>query len=359
MEKHCSRPLLNLCRTLFVAAGGLIGCCVLILNSGCAKKPRQVDVQVFIVTNSGDNVKLGLVDVRAIPLKRTIDALQPLIAERDAAVAKLDSNEAAQEKEFSSRVEQHKSELNAAGRRNRAAFNKGAQTAAELKKATEAAAIAASTYLESFRKKVDIVDPGYATFAQEVYRTEQQLDKDGLRATVSFDPHWFGDISVNLGEPDRAIEIVSRQAWDVLRDQHETVLRTARAFKASIEEAKATKAEVARLSTPPEADFRSGLAAERKRLIAPERFLAALPAPTSSAKTDADGRCRLILPANEHWVLAANGSRQLLNTREEYVWIVDLPETQGAQVTLSLSNDNVLKPGANPLALRGEDGSPR
>lgn len=94
----------------------------------------------------------------------------------------------------------------------------------------------------------------------------------------------------------------------------------------------------------------SALAASKRReeLMAPEKLSNALPTPTVSAKTDADSRRRLSLPADQHWVLFARAGRPLAGEREDYVWIVGLPPQQGASTTLSLSNDNLLLSGNDP-----------
>ena len=79
---------------------------MLALAAGCAKNPQAVDVQVFIVTRGGESVKLGLVEVCAVPLDKAAESLRPAIAGRDAALAKLIADEAAREREFVSQVEQ-------------------------------------------------------------------------------------------------------------------------------------------------------------------------------------------------------------------------------------------------------------
>ena len=170
--------------------------------SGCTKKPQQLDVQVFVVTKGGENIKLGLVEVKAMPLEKALNALRPVVAERDAALIDLKAEE--DEKEDA--------------------------------------------------KEEELIHLKY----------------------------------------------------------------------------------------------------KRKSLVLSARFAVALPfsAMQSSAKTDADGRCSLMLPPNQRWVISAVGERQAASELEHYVWIVEVPQKEGASNSLLLSNDNLLEDGANPLGLK-------
>jgi hypothetical protein len=81
-------------------------------------------------------------------------------------------------------------------------------------------------------------------------------------------------------------------------------------------------------------------------LLRVSRVYGALPSPTYTAKTDADGECTLQLPRTERWVLAAAASRQAGGALEEYLWVVEVPSGVDSVV---LSNDNLL--GVGPLKL--------
>src|SRR6266702_2756283 len=72
------------------------------LLEGCSQKPQQLDVEVFIVTRGGESIKLGLVEVEAIPRDEAIAALKTAYAERDNDL-----------KEFGETVERNKRDVDA------------------------------------------------------------------------------------------------------------------------------------------------------------------------------------------------------------------------------------------------------
>jgi len=329
---------------------------ILALAAGCAKKPQAVDVQVFIVTTGGENVKLGRVEVCAVPLDEATESLRPAIAGRDAALAKLSADEAAREREFLSQVEQYKQELAAANSRRAAAIQAVDRAIGQFKRVVKAASQVADTYVESVRKKLrldqlDVLDRRYSTVYRQVEAVEDNLAAFDLSGTCGYSGTWQGSLD-DFGRPDRAIEIVSRESWKALPAYRDAVVNPSKALQAAIDEAKTYDAEVRRLNVAPIDDFRNTFRSQRSQLMAPERLFAALPSPTVSAKTDADGRCRLALPTEQRWVLAAAGGRDVLTAREHCIWIVELPHNTDATVSFSPSNDNLLNPGVNPLPVQ-------
>lgn len=68
-----------------------------------------------------------------------------------------------------------------------------------------------------------------------------------------------------------------------------------------------------------------------------------------SAKTDADGRFQMEIPATGAFVVVATARRELINNTEEYYWIVRVPATDGQR--LFLSNDNLAGIGATESLL--------
>ncbi len=62
-----------------------------------------------------------------------------------------------------------------------------------------------------------------------------------------------------------------------------------------------------------------------------------------AAKTDADGKFTLSVPAGNNYVIAASASRSVGDKTEEYNWIVDVDATKAVQsLTVLLSNDNLV-----------------
>lgn len=74
-------------------------------------------------------------------------------------------------------------------------------------------------------------------------------------------------------------------------------------------------------------------------------YFEGMPTPTSSTKTDADGKFTLTLPAGKY-VVAAKSSRQVVGESEFYHWLVWV-DTSSTNNSLMLSNDNLFETGCN------------
>jgi hypothetical protein len=277
------------------------------LLESCAPKPQQVDVQVFIVTRGGESVKLGLVEVEAIPRDEAIAALKTAYAERDNDL-----------KEFGETVERNKRDVDAANENEAAAEKAAKQARDDLSRALQAAAAAAKAYAQSAG------DPSRAI------ELEMALGPAGLE--------WPTDLK-------SVVEIVSQSIWGNLPTYRDSVLDAVRADKDAEERLRKAKEEAERLT----GDSRDSLSHQRHEITTPRRLFAALPPSSVAAKTDADGKCRLSLPRNHRWVIAATGDRDVVGNHESYTWIVELPNDAGASSALTLSNDNLLRVGNNPL----------
>ncbi len=77
-----------------------------------------------------------------------------------------------------------------------------------------------------------------------------------------------------------------------------------------------------------------------------EYLCSSIPAGAASAKSDADGRFTLDVPAGEEIVLAAQASRQVFGTSETYCWLV---KPTGEETLLS--NDNQVTSGEAQFGL--------
>jgi hypothetical protein len=84
-------------------------------------------------------------------------------------------------------------------------------------------------------------------------------------------------------------------------------------------------------------------------------YLEDLPAPTEEAKTDADGKFAIMLPANERYALAATASRLVIDRTEHYYWFVWVTCKPAGENRIFLSNDNLLTvPSSESLVLAHE-----
>jgi hypothetical protein len=283
------------------------------LLESCAPKPQQVDVQVFIVTRGGESVKLGLVEVQAIPRDEAIAALKAAYTERDNHL-----------KEFAGTVEENKRDLDAANQNEADAENAVKQARDYLYRARQAAAAAAKAYAASAG------DSRTADGSLRTAELENALNTTELEITF---------------HSKRLVEIVSQSIWANLPAYRDSVLDAARVDDDAEERLRKAKEEVERLS----GDSRDSLPHQRHEITTPRRLFAALPPSSVSAKTDADGKCRLSLLRKNRWVIVATGDRDMVGSHESYTWIVELPNDASASSALTLSNDNLLRAGINPL----------
>jgi hypothetical protein len=86
-----------------------------------------------------------------------------------------------------------------------------------------------------------------------------------------------------------------------------------------------------------------------------EFYFEGLPPGVSVAKTDADGKFTMRLPADQRFALAAKASRQILGTIEQYYWLIWVTCREGETTRVFLSNDNLLTvPSAESVVLAHE-----
>jgi hypothetical protein len=260
------------------------------------------------------------------------------LAERSSALAKLDADIRAEKDKCEAQEAARKSALAAARTREAAANLEIATAATEFGAVLEAAASAAEAYVKSI-KAVDFT----ADARTKAKDFEKLIDWVKL-ANGRYDS---GRDTI----PDEVIKIVNTDAWAALPKHQAAVIKAANRLRTAIEEAKPIQAEVKRLLNVRIEDSSGNLQAKVAQLAAPEAFLVGLSPPTHSAKTDADGKCRLVLPSGQRWVLAASATRHTPAGKEDYVWIVQVPESRDSTNNLLLSNDNLLIAGRNPLGL--------
>ena len=323
--------------------------------SGCTKKPREAQVQVFIVTKAGENIKLGLIEVRALSAEAVKLALAPALSRREANLANIDAQIATAKKQHSEQLEAHQSNLLAAKNRKVVAAETATKAIGAFQAAIDAASAAAETYSASVRKKlqVDILDPNFSNVDARLRDFEDKLGGSTLRGMSIYlgekwDDYMSETIRRNLG---RAVDVVNREQWKGLPDHRATVLKLATELKNALDTADKSVDDLRRFAPSPSDDSVLELESKRRDAEAPDLLLSVLPVAPISAKTDADGKCQLFLPRNQHWMLAASGVRRVVDRNEYYYWIVPVPENNDPTVSLFLSNDNLLEAGQSPKGL--------
>jgi hypothetical protein len=94
------------------------------------------------------------------------------------------------------------------------------------------------------------------------------------------------------------------------------------------------------------------LQARRQHLASGEYFFDGLPSGISTAKTDADGKFKLVIPRRGRHGVVASASRELLKGKETYYWFVWVNLDGEASKRLRLSNENMMGAGSPDSALQ-------
>ena len=347
---------------------------VVLLPTGCSFH-SDVKVKVFVVTKGGENIKLGLVTVNAIPYTQATDAIRKFLSDRDAKLAGLQAQLDRAEQQFKSQSEDRTRQLEAAEQKLEAAeqkrtpYEKNADEAAKnlgqtcyaaSKKAEQhfyqlektAESVMHKSLLEKQRKQLEqgkslgLPHEEVGAFVDK-WHEKQKTDYDFKRLTNL--------ISTTSDAPETAVSIVSKPGWNCpeLINERARVISSAQVLSKAVEELSQAsdvlpplRMQVQRIRQIKVEDNRNTHHDAIADLLRISRVYGVLPSGTYSAKTDADGECTLQLPRTERWVLAAAASRQAGGVLEEYLWVVEVPSGVDSVV---LSNDNLL--GVSPLKL--------
>jgi hypothetical protein len=73
-------------------------------------------------------------------------------------------------------------------------------------------------------------------------------------------------------------------------------------------------------------------------------FFEGIPNGIATSTTDADGKFLIKIPRTERYMLAAHASRQVLDKKEEYYWLVNVSLDGAPSKSIMLSNNNLFKP---------------
>lgn len=327
-------------RRLSSVIGFVFSLCVLCSFTACRQgktskeepepKSRLVDVDVFIVMKSGESIKLGLINVYATPLETAQKAIMPLLEQRrsemDAYIDEIKRIEVQFGREAvrlgkalaEAQVDDHKASQNLVS------------ASKDLRKAIFDACVEAVPYIESIKRRSDISEQSKIKFFND-------FQVDGLKASIEA---LETDILVQVGVIEK---IFMQKPWEGLPEVRKGVLNSIGTLKARADAVSRNQQAVARLKLQKAEADKKALPPKRPVHTAAELFRA-LPAPSKSSTTNADGRCSLELTEGA-WIISAYGGREMAkDKREDYFWIVPIREGD----KIMLSNHNLLGDDKEP-----------
>jgi len=313
---------------------------------GCEKK---VNIEVFIATDSGENVKLGLVNVKAVSLEEAEKLLKNEWTNREIqreneneSIKKEEAKLVAETRELDLKIDPIRSEI-LEKKKNieeiKANCNKVAEDFSEMINKV-CADLELLPYVQQNDLKLYVVMRGKVP----LFFMKEQVHREIPELTIS---------TVNLPEWDaypafkeKIIKgansvIEARRKFDAANEQMEQVEKLQKSCDELLAK-RGNRLKVERLSREKHEEFMESNGD-------PMNFYAVLPQAIVSATTNADGRCELKLPSGKKWIIAATSSRMVGNESEKYVWILELPKDFSSGETLMLSNNNALYRGMQPL----------
>lgn len=231
---------------------------LLLLGCKAINPETEFKGNIFIVTQGAQNIKLGLVEVTAIP-----------------------------ETEINAHLEKNNLYLNSEREKLNQAFQDATQKYEDAKSRYD---IAESRYNASYaRAKAELERMKAAVIETEAAFTQV---KERVQAATN-------EASMDKGNLDSLSSVMNL---------------------------KKTELELAKLKLEA---FPSG-----------NLFFTALPAGCSKAISDADGNFTIKLPKKGRYALAAKSSRQVVDKKEEYYWLIWINADGSQQSPLILSNNN-------------------
>ena len=296
------------------------------LASGCSPTERRIEGQVFIVTKSGESVKLGLV---------TICLLTEEQAEGMATNAFNDMQRDIEETQSSiPKLKERIQIANANAKRIQSEYEK-ASTAAQY--ATEK-----GEFGYSWEGARDLQRPAFTSYDLQTLQAARQ-NYATQKAAGTFNSIGFVTAEQDLErlETEQRDRSRSQRLWDQWRP----------VYVARVKECDTLAAQGTNIAQ----EVANVNAATAKRKGTLDRWSESggvgyweyVPnAPVTTTKTDADGKFSLVLPEKGRFAVAARAGRLLANTEERYCWIVWITDRDLKEKKIVLSNDNMI--GSNP-----------
>jgi len=353
--------------------------------AGCTPQQEKIDGSVFIVTQGGENFKLGLVTVSLLDRQHVEAVLQTTTAglQNKLTALKWDLKHLNDEKD--ALIER---------------LNTATEKRDSLKQQYDAATMTAEATAKKFdptyyygqnrqpekaaltdeeKQKIDDLDKRMSKEVQrkliqlqnkiDTLKSEQKKSYNDSDKVISLAeeiaPLMYEQLNltpsssgVNLDDAlnllRRQQEIVDLQAkWnqfspEFAKDSEKATLLQSEWSKSS-DEVDAISGSISKNQTQADSDSEQ---IQNWSLTTPQAYFLTLPPPLAVSKTDADGKFNLQLPTKGDFALAAQAQRQLPDHTEKYFWLIRVHSDGQSTMQVMLSNDNLITANTADSAVR-------
>ncbi|HEY5345955.1 MAG TPA: hypothetical protein VIK62_06385 [Verrucomicrobiae bacterium] len=335
---------------------------VMAVFAGCSPREEKIEGSVFIVTQGGENLKMGLVTVSIFDLQQIGSSLAEATDDLKKLLEELKrEKEAFNEKKNKSDLagytlwQQYIEAKNLADR----TLDKigGDPNKRPEFSSTDEGSLKFSREIiverDELKQKADRLSDNAEFRGQEPQDLLNaiQASSDARRALDDYDATYFSGFNdtretlEGLERKKQAI-IETQTNWDSLKPVYlEQVVGKNRLHEAYFK------------ATDDADSYGKSLTAVTKRLQdwsaeKPQTYFDNLPAPLAVVKTDADGKFALQFSQKGEFILVAQAQRQVSDNTEKYFWLVRVHPDGKATIQVMLSNDNLITANSSDVAVR-------
>jgi hypothetical protein len=336
----------------------VIGLFLSIAFAGCSPREEKIDGSIFIVTQGGENFKLGLVTVSVFDQQLIEPYLTKTTADLEKTLKELkEQQESLNEKQ-----------------------NKAVLARDSLEQQYEQAKNLADETLQKIggtsitRPEFSASDESLLESARKIVAKRDELQKkakklDDASQDPYLDPQHSGDAIKAAVDAESELSTYNVNNFDALESVEELKRK-----KQKVEELQTTwdslkpaylkqadeknRLQQAWQKASDESDsYVKSLATVTGRLEVwpteqPQVYFNNLPTPQAVTKTDADGKFSLQLSKKGEFILVAQAQRQVSNNTEKYFWLIRVHPDGKPAMQVMLSNDNLITANSSEPPVR-------
>ena len=376
-----------------------IGLFLFIAFAGCSPREEKIDGSVFIVTKSGENIKLGLVAISIFDQQQieSCNAITTAYLKKNRAELEKSKNDLENKRDSleKTKADLEKDEADLEDK----STNEIKQQQERIREKYNNAILARDALKLQYEKAKDLADETLESMGGDLTRPEfTGLDETNLEAYVWYSEH--GDSSLRASMQEEAQKLESkkktilemqskwdssherlypdylkqvseedrlRQEWQKTSDESDGYTNSQEVLEAKLAElVPRLEGQLTNQKLPLDAQLEpindelktvtDELQTIRDELQSwypqPQLYFGNLPTPIALAKTDADGKFLFQLPTKGEFFLVAQAQREVSDKTEEYFWLVRVHSDGKSEMQVMLSNDNLITANSSNVAVQ-------